>query len=80
MPKSTNDETLGERLQRARRRKGLTAVSAAAGLSLNRSRLAQFEADGAVPTLEQLACLARLYSCDFDWLVAPFVPAAEMAS
>jgi transcriptional regulator with XRE-family HTH domain len=70
-------ETMGERLERIRRRTGLSALAAGKALGMGRHRIRFVERDMASPTTDELVKAAILYKVDFDFLIAP---AREMAS
>lgn len=61
--------TLGENLQRLRKRKGLSQDEVAAKLFVTRQSVSKWETDKAEPGVENLKTLARLYGVTVDALV-----------
>lgn len=59
---------LGERLRKARERKGLKQVQVHEKTGINNKTLSRYESGGSEPDVETLKTLAELYEVSLDWL------------
>jgi len=60
---------LGERLKRARERKGLSQIDVFKKININNKTLSRYEAGGSEPDVDNLVKLANLYEVSIDYLV-----------
>lgn len=61
--------TLGERLKKARERRGLTQLEAAEKANINNKTLSRYENDGTKPDPEILGLLAKIYGVNANYLL-----------
>ncbi len=61
--------TLGERLKKARERKGLSQVEVYRRTNINNKTLSRYEKDGSEPDTETLKLLSDLYEVSADFLL-----------
>ena len=61
--------TFGEKLQRLRRREGLSQEQLAASLGVSRQAVSKWEADGAVPDTDKLIALSKLFGISLNELL-----------
>ena len=70
----------GQRLQEVRRKNGMTQEEFAAQLKVSRQAVSKWEADQAVPTMDNLMELSKLFGVPVDTLLRPdaeLMPKAE---
>lgn len=68
--------TLGERIYRYRTERGLSQLEVAEKLDVSRQSVSKWETDGAVPDLDKLVKLSKLFGVTMDELVKGEGPAA----
>ena len=61
--------TLGERLRKARKRKGLSQSAASEAIGISNKSLSRYETDSYYPALEVLKKLGRLYDVSSEYLL-----------
>ena len=61
--------TLGERLRKARKRKGLSQSAASEAIGISNKALSRYETDISYPALEVLKKLGRLYDVSSEYLL-----------
>ncbi|KQL20504.1 helix-turn-helix domain-containing protein [Cytobacillus solani] len=61
--------TLGERLKKARERRGLTQLEAAQKANINNKTLSRYENDGTKPDPEILGILSKVYGVNANYLL-----------
>ncbi|MDF7673167.1 helix-turn-helix transcriptional regulator [Acetobacteraceae bacterium ESL0709] len=71
--------SLGEKLRKLRKERGLkqTELAASLPIKLDRSLLSRFEADQRVPSWETMCALAQFYDVPLDYFLAKPVPALK---
>lgn len=61
--------TLGERLKKARERRGFTQLEASQKANINNKTLSRYENDGTKPDPETLGILAKIYGVNANFLL-----------
>ncbi len=61
--------TLGERLRKARKRKGISQSAASEAIGISNKALSRYETDASYPALEVLKKLGRLYDVSSEYLL-----------
>ena len=67
---------LNEKLSQLRKKKGLTQLELAETLNVSRQAVSRWEVGTAIPTLDNLVILSRLYNVPLDDLIQGEAPAA----
>lgn len=63
------DMTLGQRIAECRKRKGLSQEGLGEKLGVSRQAISKWEADGAVPEVDKLIGMSRLFGVSVGWLL-----------
>ena len=71
------EQTLGRRIQEARKAAGLSQESLGERLGVSRQAVSKWEADAAVPELENLIAMSRIFGVTIGALLGVEPPAAE---
>lgn len=63
------DMTLGQRIAECRKRKGLSQEGLGEKLGVSRQAISKWEADGAVPEVDKLIGMSKLFAVSVGWLL-----------
>ena len=74
------DLTIGQRIAAKRKELGLSQIDLGERMGVSRQSVSKWEADAAIPEIDKLIALSRLYGVSVGWLLgveAPTVPSGE---
>ncbi len=71
------DLTLGQRIAEERKKLGLSQEALGEKVGVSRQAISKWEADGAVPEIDKLITLGRLFGVSVDWLLGMDPPARQ---
>ena len=63
------DMTLGQRIAECRKKKGLSQEGLGEKLGVSRQAISKWEADGAVPEVDKLIGMSKLFGVSVGWLL-----------
>lgn len=63
------DNTMGQRIAEERKRKGLSQEGLGEKVGVSRQAISKWESDGAVPEIDKLIALSRLFRVSVGWLL-----------
>ena len=63
------DLTLGQRISECRRKMNLSQEALGEKVGVSRQAISKWEADGAVPEIDKLIALSRLFGVSIGWLL-----------
>ena len=72
--------TLGQRIAARRKLLGMSQESLAEHMELSRQAVSKWEADGAIPEIDKLIALAKIFDVSIDWLLGLESKLAEKGS
>ena len=70
------DMTLGQRIAECRKKKGLSQEGLGEKLGVSRQAISKWEADGAVPEVDKLIGMSKLFGVSVGWLLGMEAEAA----
>lgn len=68
--------TIGQRIAQERKRQNLSQMALAARLEVSRQAISKWESDGAIPEIDKLIALSRLFGVRIGWLLGVETQAA----
>ena len=64
-----NEQTLGQRIAAERKKLGLSQEALGEKMGVSRQAISKWEADGAVPEIDKLIAMSRLFGVSLGWLL-----------
>lgn len=74
-----NDMTIGQRISRERKKLGLSQEALGEKVGVSRQAISKWEADSAVPEIDKLIALSKLFGVSVGWLLGVEAEQAEAA-
>lgn len=77
------EQTIGQRIALERKKQNLSQLGLAARLDVSRQAISKWESDAAIPEIDKLITLSRLFNVSIGWLLGvedPAVPREETLS
>lgn len=71
------ENTIGKRIAKLRRNKGLTQVQLAERLNISDKAVSKWEASKGDPSVEMLCALSKMFNCSLDYLICGIQPCAS---
>lgn len=76
------DLTMGQRIAECRKKRGFSQEALGEKTGVSRQAISKWESDGAVPEIDKLICLSRLFGVSMGWLLGvedqPETPSDEL--